>query len=158
MCGCALISGQWDLKSVFYFSLFFPITPVFCWNHRTEIYLTGDWLFGALLAEVSQFPLFRGINLDLATCLRPFRTRGSSSGGKSGQASPRSRRLSDSLQRLLFSPLSFCLFLQCVFFKCCLSLPCSLSHTHSAVCLHNIWFLKHWSPCKTKTKLCSEWF
>lgn len=51
---------QWNLNQ--YFTLLFSsLLSVFCWNHRTEIYLTGDWLFGALLAEVSQFPLFRGI-------------------------------------------------------------------------------------------------
>lgn len=159
MCCCAL-SVQWNLDQ--YFTLHFSsLLSVFCWNHRTEIYLTGDWLFGALLAEVSQFPLFRGIIWTWQRALGP-----------SGQetAVPVVKMVKRHYGHVAWVThcRDFCgffssffllfFFFYIVFFKCCLSLSCSLSltHTHSAVCLHNIWSLKHWSPCKTKTKLCFE--
>lgn len=128
-CGGALMSGQWH-SNQFSTSLCSFLLSVFCWNHRTEIYLTGDWLFGAMLAKVSQFPLFRGINLDLATCLRPFRTRGSRSGVKVvklryGHVTQKAR----SRDFHVFVLLSFCLFLHCVF-----SNAVSFSHAHT--CTH----------------------
>lgn len=139
ICGGALMSGQWH-SNQFSTSLCSFLSSVFCWHHRTEIYLTGDWLFGALLAEVSQFPLFRGINLDLAMCLRPFRTRGSRSCVKVvkrryGHVTRAARCRDFHVCFVFFPPLTFFLlvFTLCVF-KCCLFLSCSHTYTHSQLC------------------------
>lgn len=73
--------------------------------------------------------LFRGINLDLATCLRPFRTGDSSSGGKDGSVSLQSSHPS----------LAFSLILHRVVFESRLFFLL----THSGVCFNDILVLKN---------------
>ncbi len=153
-------------KSVFNFSLFFPVVSVLL--EPQDRNLSHGWLiFGALLAEVSQFPLFRGINLDLATCLRPFRTRGSRSGVK--VVKRRYGHVTRVARCRDFHFFFVCFFSSHFLFACfyivcfqMLSLSLMLTHVHTLSCVCCIIF-GFWStdPHVNKKLSCfetKEWF
>lgn len=128
MCCCAVCPVK------FYSSLFFPIISVLL--EPQDRNLSHGWLI--IWSTVSRgvaVPLLPRDNLDLATCLRPFRTRDSSSGGKDGLSvtTVTSPEWLTAETFVGFFLLSFCLFLHCLFQM--LSFSLMLSHTHSFSCV-----------------------